>query len=505
MTTESEESSDVDRSKQKSSNSKRLAASAGPVSHQVEASASSSSHSTTQFPSVRDLKLPNMVNPTSDVLIRHSLSILSPQPRMPTSVSTLLNQVDIPSHQVGHGDRSRGLNETSSPSTTTYDTLQAGEKLFRSRSPVRNRHSFHTPDLSKAIYLPREKFRTLPLDRSRPATPQTAYEFRGRPERNLPHLSETSIGQVLSPRQSQYDRPRMVDSLPTSQPVHSHMQQAQEMQRSATYPSQTANRAMITSRDMLVVSNVTREQVSQRSGLHPQQSKAWLTVGHIPERDRSVWSQSETTRYLEGYNDALEAVMAGQAVTERGESNIPPPQQAYPHQRHQMRTEDRREELSLQSPFTHRRSSFPTTTNVPTPPGLNPNAIIHPPPASDYFSTAYHHSNSSPSDYPPAKRAKRQQISCFPCRERKLKCDGKIPCAQCSRRHIDGQCKYADRIRRRGRGKKVNSDGQGGGGESEEYDVEDEHPGEPSRRQVKEAMDSDAERAGIQSEVDNTL
>jgi len=49
---------------------------------------------------------------------------------------------------------------------------------------------------------------------------------------------------------------------------------------------------------------------------------------------------------------------------------------------------------------------------------------------------------------------KRQIISCFPCRERKLKCDGMKPCQPCTRRGAAEGCAYAEGVRRRGKGKK---------------------------------------------------
>ncbi|WVQ78420.1 hypothetical protein IAT38_000506 [Cryptococcus sp. DSM 104549] len=63
---------------------------------------------------------------------------------------------------------------------------------------------------------------------------------------------------------------------------------------------------------------------------------------------------------------------------------------------------------------------------------------------------------------------KRQLISCYPCRKRKLRCDGGRPvCQQCQRRNIHGQCGYAETVKRRGRGKRVDDEeGEGEGGEA---------------------------------------
>lgn len=55
------------------------------------------------------------------------------------------------------------------------------------------------------------------------------------------------------------------------------------------------------------------------------------------------------------------------------------------------------------------------------------------------------------------ERKHRQAISCYPCRGRKLKCDGEKPCSQCVRRGGAGECEYAQAVRRRGKGKKGKS------------------------------------------------
>ncbi|RXK38589.1 hypothetical protein M231_04095 [Tremella mesenterica] len=52
------------------------------------------------------------------------------------------------------------------------------------------------------------------------------------------------------------------------------------------------------------------------------------------------------------------------------------------------------------------------------------------------------------------ERRTRQPISCYGCRQRKLKCDGIKPCCQCVRRGNDKECDYAPMVRRRGKGKK---------------------------------------------------
>ncbi|WVQ69983.1 uncharacterized protein L199_008207 [Kwoniella botswanensis] len=260
-------------------------------------------------------------------------------------------------------------------------------------------------------------------------------------------------------------------------------------------------------------------------------SEGWMTEARTPSRDRSGWTQSEIARYQEGYNDAMSVMLSGTGIGgadaghrinmhDRRQTvyqqpvisvhphptvDVPPPQppQVY-HQQPRYRNESLRIDPSLQRPATHRRQSQ-SSSNIPTPTVSTPLNKVHPPPASDYFGRAFHHSHPGSSDHPPAKRPKRQQISCYPCRQRKLRCDGKTPCAQCSRRHIDGQCRYADRIRRRGRGKKVNEEEQGTG-DSEEHDDEGEeiHPAESSmtaQRRVGGASLHEEERDEIDGDM----
>jgi len=80
------------------------------------------------------------------------------------------------------------------------------------------------------------------------------------------------------------------------------------------------------------------------------------------------------------------------------------------------------------------------------------------------------------------KHQSRQAISCFPCRTRKLKCNGQKPCSQCTRRGGDDGCRFAESVKRRGKGKKDKSkseeeedrvrdaEGRGGSGSGESRD-----------------------------------
>ncbi|WVW82984.1 hypothetical protein I302_105000 [Kwoniella bestiolae CBS 10118] len=391
---------------------------------------------------------------------------------------------------------------------------KTADNLPHPRPPIRptltgQRHSFHTSEVVRPAHPPRQAFQTFPPNRSRPSSPRpSAQEHMSRKhERSFPHLSETSLGQALSPRRTQYRRTAS-DDIPTSYiGSHEQRQYPQEMQRSATHPQplHRVSRSIpqhydeVASRAGTYAPGGSQYQ-SATSQVDAPQAEAWITPGRTPARVTSGWTANDLARYHDGYSDAMSAVMSGVGVIGRDTSfriNIhdprksayqhaappshplsttevpppqPPPQVYQPPARY--RNENLRIDPSLQRPGTHRRPSQ-SSSNIPTPTVTTPLHKIHPPPASDYFGTAFHYSHPCATEHPPAKRPKRQSISCYPCRQRKLKCDGKKPCAQCSRRHIDGQCSYAERIRRRGRGKKATDEEQGLG-DSEEHDYEGE-------------------------------
>ncbi|OCF71764.1 hypothetical protein I204_07827 [Kwoniella mangroviensis CBS 8886] len=445
--------------------------------------------------------------------------IVSPRPRLPSSISTLLNQPELHPPPLDPATPQRGR-ESVMVSTTRRSSASPPRQhqradipssvSSRSAYPIQpsirtQRHSFHLSDIVRPTLPPRQNVQTFPPSRSRPTSPpQIVQEHDSRRyDRSLPHLSETSIGQVLSPLRPHF--PRVItdeDRSSYPRPLD-RRSNAQEMHRSATYPSQGSPRSVpqpqapATSRDNAYIEDPQHRLTGQKAS--DPLSESWKTRGRTPMRDRAGWTQSEIARYQEGYNDAMSVMLSGtgsggadaghrinmhdhpqtayQTPVISGHphptADVPPPQppQVYHHQP-RYRNESLRIDPSLQRPTTHRRQSQ-SSSNIPTPTVSTPLHKIHPPPASDYFGRAFHHSHPGSSDHPPAKRPKRQQISCYPCRQRKLRCDGKTPCAQCSRRHIDGQCRYADRIRRRGRGKKVNEDEQGTG-DSEEHDDEGE-------------------------------
>lgn len=69
------------------------------------------------------------------------------------------------------------------------------------------------------------------------------------------------------------------------------------------------------------------------------------------------------------------------------------------------------------------------------------------------YDSAYEYDQESKLS-PETKSGKRLPISCYPCRKRKLKCDGNVPCGPCVKRDSVGECGYEKDVRRRGKGKK---------------------------------------------------
>nr|ODN95066.1 hypothetical protein L204_04413 [Cryptococcus depauperatus CBS 7855] len=132
-----------------------------------------------------------------------------------------------------------------------------------------------------------------------------------------------------------------------------------------------------------------------------------------------------------------------------------------------------------------------------TPPGgmvsrqhlQSPHIQVHPPP---YFSNGrlmmrnLENSNER-------KPKKRQSISCFPCRKRKLKCDGTRPfCGQCQKRRVEKDCGYASKVKRRGRGRsEVDDDEDERKIKKSENDVEDDKSTMPSQTLAEEIKDEE--------------
>ncbi|KLT43637.1 hypothetical protein CC85DRAFT_291420 [Cutaneotrichosporon oleaginosum] len=74
----------------------------------------------------------------------------------------------------------------------------------------------------------------------------------------------------------------------------------------------------------------------------------------------------------------------------------------------------------------------------------------------------------------------RQQISCHPCRNRKVKCSGTTPCEACVKIKREDECVYEKTVRRRGKGKKAGT----GSEENGEHKLEstDERQSDDERR-----------------------
>lgn len=87
---------------------------------------------------------------------------------------------------------------------------------------------------------------------------------------------------------------------------------------------------------------------------------------------------------------------------------------------------------------------------------------VHPPPFYSLSSPESSTNSREGLDVEPVgsnRQRKRQLISCYPCRKRKIRCDGRRPvCEQCERRKIVNQCGYAESIKRRKRVKDSGGD-----------------------------------------------
>ena len=125
----------------------------------------------------------------------------------------------------------------------------------------------------------------------------------------------------------------------------------------------------------------------------------------------------------------------------------------------------------LRNGYEHDRLPNGSTGPPRSHPALYPPPSYHPDASPPLVSIGGQPSKRSPSSLPDLldppdyahhrdpphtalNRAHRQLISCYPCRDRKLKCDGEKPCCQCVRRGPDVGCDYAERVRRRGKGRK---------------------------------------------------
>jgi hypothetical protein len=76
----------------------------------------------------------------------------------------------------------------------------------------------------------------------------------------------------------------------------------------------------------------------------------------------------------------------------------------------------------------------------------------------------------------------RQVISCYPCRQRKSKCDGRGPCDQGTRRESGDGCHYAAYVRRRGKAKKQAD----GGAEKDGMSASEDEDGQEGEVQAEQ-------------------
>lgn len=235
-------------------------------------------------------------------------------------------------------------------------------------------------------------------------------------------------------------------------------------------------------------------------------SGAWFTIDESPQRNQAGWSQAQLEIYNAGWGDALRAVESGSigVGAQQCTSNILMSQVKLvwsltdidPRPQLVVREMSRPQQAP---PLRQSSSSDPGPPNYPAPydqhPRSNSFGSTYPSPLNQHRHHPYPYpSNTSrPSTsyptwpHPPLERHSysststsqssptsphegggggggkggRQAISCFPCRGRKLKCNGQKPCAQCSRRGGEDECHYAATIKRRGKGRKKSKSNDG--------------------------------------------
>ncbi|WWD01295.1 hypothetical protein V866_008238 [Kwoniella sp. B9012] len=508
MSQESEDSPEVERQAVDSSNTRSTST---PSTAQLQGYIQPPSGDTNR-PFLRMAGQHHVASPFPSPTRSTQREIVSPRPRLPSSISTLLNQSELYPPPLNPATPQRGRESPHLDLDIRFDQACEHSGIHSTRLISFVRHSH-----------PDRTFRPSPLVVVAP--PPLL-----KPSRGTTHGGTSAVFLIyrkrrldkyylLSGRNSLGGSPMKIIQATQGLSIEDH-----------THKRCIEPQAPATSRDNAYIEDGSQHRLTGPQASDPL-SEGWMTEAQTPWHDRAGWTQSEIARYQEGYNDAMSVVLSGTGIggadaghritmhDHRQTAYQPPVISAHPHptadvptpqppqvyhQQPRYRNESLRIDSSLPRPATHRRQSQ-SSSNIPTPTVSTPLHKVHPPPASDYFGRAFHHSHPGSSDHPPAKRPKRQQISCYPCRQRKLRCDGKTPCAQCSRRHIDGQCRYADRIRRRGRGKKVNEEEQGTG-DSEEHDDEGEeiHQAESSmmaQRRVGGASLHEEERDEIDGDM----
>ncbi|GMK58871.1 hypothetical protein CspeluHIS016_0603130 [Cutaneotrichosporon spelunceum] len=239
-------------------------------------------------------------------------------------------------------------------------------------------------------------------------------------------------------------------------------------------------------------------------------------------------SSNETASYTRGYNDAMEAVQHGVVWIEgKAYSQIPmhlpePMDWIHPHDnrrepqdrnpsveqgygRAQPAWDERdvkREDVGVYGPSRshsdpvqrpavasyppdYYRAGAPPSFGYPS--QMEPGPPHHPihmggPPMWPYMGPEYGARYYPLPLRPPGHQMRsRQQISCHPCRNRKVKCSGTTPCEACVKIKREHECVYEKTVRRRGKGKKAGTTADENG--ESKPDTAEEGQSEDERRE----------------------
>ncbi|WVQ98807.1 hypothetical protein IAU59_005938 [Kwoniella sp. CBS 9459] len=474
--------------------------------------------------------------------------------RVPVSLSNLLNQPvgqeDLPDPiPILSPSSSSPIRRTASPSLRVT-VRHEGSELFRSlrqRSPIRSAPGTEQRQPKQNSLIRQTPVQSTSVGRNRSRSPPVRSRKDRPPELMLPHVSDAAWahpfhGPGMAPRTAPITRPPG-DYFP------GHLQRGfsdDGWQRSRARKEE--ERPSRVTQTQTLPQGFADSSVQRHPVLRHLMPDAWLFLAsdQAPGHEHRARSEQERHAHRQGWEDAMHAIRTGIISTQSGDlfrvnlaspdirqapdlpgssfmgyhpsGDVPQPQSSTaslpllpPHQsvslRRPQRTrapveheiQPRQSEFIGQYNVTHHGhgQSSPYRSNLGH---IRHPRVIHPPPSIEHFDPFRppfgppSNSSSSPGGHSgPSRRSKRQQISCWPCRERKMKCDGGRPCASCAKRHIDGLCNYAESVRRRGRGKKAAETGK-----DSDPDDEFEHGHEHDHDQPEAS--TSAEQGGMREE-----
>ncbi|BEI83616.1 hypothetical protein CcaverHIS002_0402200 [Cutaneotrichosporon cavernicola] len=259
----------------------------------------------------------------------------------------------------------------------------------------------------------------------------------------------------------------------------------------------------------------------------PNRSATYFTPA--PKYNPKGLSANDTALYTRGYHDAMKAVQHGVVWIEGKtysqipmylpdplEWNQPHDGRREPHDRHPSvdrsysrpqpiwdERDVKRENLGPYGPSRSHSDPVPRLGVAPYPPDfyrpsappgygyppqMEPGPPHYPvhmsgPPMGPYMGGEYGPRYYPVPMRPPGQQMRsRQQISCHPCRNRKVKCSGTTPCEACIKIKREHECVYEKTVRRRGKGKKAGTTTDENG--DSKPDTGEEGQSEDDRRDV---------------------